>query len=116
MVLANAKKAVKEWRRYFGENERALQYDPMKVYRDWLGGSPCPFLRAGACVIYPVRPIDCRTYFSTSPCAVDSRGVVRMHFDVEKLANNMIMEEEEKQNGQMQTTPLHHWLLVHFFS
>lgn len=115
-IFNNARKKVRDWRKYFERNKFSLQISRTKVYEDWFGRN-CPFLFDDHCAIYPVRPIDCRTAVSTQRCTPQSsEGAIRMHFDVEKWANNMILEAEKRRSGTMQTTPLHHWLLVHFFS
>lgn len=115
MVLNNAVAAVKEWKKYYARNKQRLGNSPISVHQDWWGKN-CPFLLGNACAIYEVRPIDCRTAVSTKICGTAGEGsAMRMHFDVELWANNMILEAEQRRSGAMQTTPLHHWLLVHFF-
>jgi Fe-S-cluster containining protein len=85
-------------RRYFDRNPKIFQYRIRDPIREWQG-TPCPFLtQQMACLIYPVRPIDCRTMSSTNVCTVwdELPGVKRMRFPWEKWANNWILEEQAR--------------------
>jgi Fe-S-cluster containining protein len=58
-----AKARVRQWAQSFVLLPRAVQVAPgayFKLHR------PCPFLVAGRCSIYAIRPVACRTHFSFS--------------------------------------------------
>lgn len=60
-------------------------------------GHPCVFLdeATGRCIIYPVRPMVCRTYHSTTKCqSPDWPDVVQISTDIERIANNMALAHE----------------------
>ena len=82
------------------------------AYRAWLG-KPCVFLGdEGECLIYPVRPIDCRTAFSTEQCGSGQGGGMRFPYDWNGWANNLILEEAKRLAGQrpIVLAPLPYWL------
>lgn len=112
-------KALIPWMRYYRENispdgGEVFQWDPRKLYQDWLGKRPCIFLdQDGSCSIYPVRPIDCRTLTSTKTCiSWKQPEAKRFRYKWELWANNLIMEEQERQSRMMATVPLPHWVLL----
>lgn len=117
-ILNSTKKIVQQWQKYFRGRQQLIEFHPERLHDLWRG-KPCPFLSRsdGVCRIYPVRPIDCRTFISTKKCGpFRYDGVLRMHFEPEKWANNFILEEEQRLRGMMGTTPLLHWLLLQLSS
>lgn len=88
---------------------------------DWID-KPCPFLNpeSGACDIYPVRIIDCRTLTSTIICdkitEENPEKPKRFRFQLEIFANNLVMDEQSRISnlcGELiGTTPLCHWLWI----
>lgn len=123
---------VIKWQRYYRENKAALAINPLqatkeeslaviqKVHKDWRG-KPCPFLnQEGACDIYPVRIIDCRTASSLTPCdpsdpkhVKDQEDSKRFRFECEWWANNLIADRQIQRFGYMATSPLHQWLYLY---
>ena len=43
---------------------------------EYFSTAPCPFLENGLCLIYPVRPFACRSFFSQERCDVKGEAVV----------------------------------------
>jgi len=109
------KNFAKRWQEYYQKNRVALIANPYRPILDW-ERKPCPFLneRGGFCDVYPVRIIDCRTASSLVPCNKGGKGE-RFRFPCENWANSMILEEQQKMEGMMGVTPIHHWLLVKRF-
>lgn len=94
-------------------SQDAFLRNPFKFVEDWMG-KPCPFLGTdGACIIYPVRIIDCRTMSSVKKCEdFETSGAKRLRFDCEILANNLILEHQEDRFGYQAVVPLGQWLLL----
>lgn len=93
---------MKSWRQYWQKHSRAIRLSLRKPLTDW-HGQPCPFLGDDqTCIIYPVRPIDCRTMSSTIVCTRwdTMPGVKRLRFTWERRANNWILEEEARIQGK----------------
>jgi Fe-S-cluster containining protein len=105
------KKFGEKWQKYFKNKKAILEINPFQSYDDYWG-KPCPFLNpnTGACDIYPVRPIDCRTYSSVKQCTSGLKEPMRFRFWCEKLANNMIMEEQERIANKFFTVAVHNWI------
>lgn len=101
----------KRWMKKFNPRDPRLS-NQLWMAQQWLG-NPCPFLgHDRACAIYPVRPIDCRTYHSVSICTnLDQSHIEHMPFDCELWANNMILEEQKRCYGHMGVIVLLWWLL-----
>ncbi|MBI2623113.1 MAG: hypothetical protein HYW65_00865 [Candidatus Liptonbacteria bacterium] len=113
-LSAYFRKWCKQWRNYLRNHEHEIAESCYKPLEDW-HGKPCVFLDArGECMVYPARPIDCRTMTSTVRCAqwTKQAGVKRFRHPWELWANNLIVEEAARREGQAQTTPLIHWLAV----
>jgi len=118
-ILARARPWVIAWRKYHEEKAphaprrpSSPAADQIRLHLDWRG-KPCPFLsKQGACSIYPVRPMDCRTMTSTVTCTIwdGQEGIKRFRFPWEFWGNQMILEEQERKGGRMEVTPLLHWL------
>lgn len=121
-LLRKIKSSIRKWQDYYTKNEFLLSINPFQVYQDWQ--KPCCFLNVegGYCEIYEVRPIDCRTYTSLTPCypkmethapsTLYWQGVGRFRFQSERWANNLILEEQKMKVGYVAITPILHWLLV----
>lgn len=121
-MLRKIKGSMREWRDYYTKNELALKINPFQVYNDWR--KPCCFLNTegGYCEIYDVRPIDCRTYASLTPChpkmethipsTLYWQGVGRLRFQAERWANNLILDEQKRKIGHMNVVPILHWFLL----
>lgn len=119
-VISGTRRAVRAWRKRFSKQRKAFITDTselVKMYRDWFGRS-CPFLcrEDGSCRIYPVRPIDCRTTTSLEKCELPHLSAERFRFEPELWANNLILQEEQRRNFEMTTTPLHHWIWITWFA
>lgn len=73
---------------------------------------PCPFLQADSkCGIYDVRPIDCRTFHSTTTCQkLRWPDAVRLVPQCESWANQIILEYAQATSG-MFVQLVHTWLL-----
>lgn len=115
-IIVKLKKFAKKWLIYYQKNQYLIEADMLKQIKDWLG-QPCPFLeeKKGICSIYPVRPIDCRTFYSHTLCKNKNdlgSGVVRWYFTIDKIANDFIMEKQKEEGGVMAVTPVHHWLNI----
>jgi Fe-S-cluster containining protein len=113
-IIMGTNKVVGDWRRYHAKNPRffvGTAEGVMKVHRDW-NQRPCPFLSKedGSCRIYPVRPIDCRTFTSLETCQRPILRAERFRFDPEKWVNNLILGESVRKTGVFAVTPLHHWI------
>jgi len=92
------KKRLPEWHTYFKEFDLKIRTHQRNPLNDWMG-KPCVFLNAqGQCDIYPVRPIDCRTFSSTIVCSNETKGdgVQRCRFPWELWANNWLLEYQAK--------------------
>jgi len=105
--------SAREWEQYYAQNKMVIQHNPLLFLNDWMG-KRCPFLSSdGACVIYPVRIIDCRTLSSLTKCAnLETRSPKRLRFDFEVWANNLILEYQEERFGYQAVSSLGHWLCV----
>lgn len=61
-------KLFEEWKKYKKVNLPTMAQNPKKVFVDWMN-KPCIFLNEqGACDVYEVRPMNCRTLTSTVTC------------------------------------------------
>lgn len=105
---------AREWEQYYNQKRTALNYNPFLFINDWKG-KPCPFLSSnGACVIHPVRIIDCRTLSSLTKCiSLETSGAKRFRFEFETWANNLILEYQEERFGYQVVSPLGHWLWIY---
>jgi len=117
-LLRRMRDAATQWRDYFEKEGYKLKFEHFKYYLDWID-KPCPFLNPnnGACDIYPVRIIDCRTLTSTISCNLlteYSEKPKRFRFQVEVFANNMVADEQLRISNlskePMGVTPLRHLL------
>lgn len=118
-LLRRMRDAVIQWRDYFNKEGHLLKFDQLKYWRDWFG-KPCPFLNSenGACDIYSVRIIDCRTLTSTIRCDLvtddSAEKPKRFRFKVETFANNMVFDEQKRisalRKEPIGVTPLRHLL------
>jgi Fe-S-cluster containining protein len=75
-------------------------------------GKRCIYLgKFNRCMIYPVRPIDCRIAKSAEKCfegdSKKEHKTIRLYFD--QVASNIIMDEEERINGSREVIPLISW-------
>lgn len=125
-IVRRALAQAREWRDYVGDNAFKIKVEPFKVYKDW--AKPCPFLgEDGACDVYPVRIVDCRTLSAIGPCTLEERvryfgdihavGPLRYRFLSEDWASNLIMQSVQKMMGlssptQVPVTPILEWLYV----
>ena len=84
-IRKQAKKTLDEWKKYRKANIATMNLNPMKVFDDWLG-KPCIFLdKEGACSIYEVRPMNCRTLTSTVKCESHNQiGCMQFRFEYDK--------------------------------
>jgi len=116
-MFGHARSRVEDYVRWFQHNRSSGNIlDPLWLAEQWFG-KPCPFLSArGTCWIYPVRPMDCRTMYSSSPCTSFERrgGATRMPHECQRWANSMMLEEQQRRGGRMEVVPLPHWLWVCF--
>jgi hypothetical protein len=126
-IVKRVARMSREWRDYFNNNQFQIKVDPFKTFKDW-EGKPCPFLGdSGACDIYPVRIVDCRTLTNLKPCNypekttffadIDTQGPSRYRFLSETWATNSIMENQQQKMGlakatQSPVTPILHWLHI----
>ncbi|OQA52151.1 MAG: Flagellin N-methylase [candidate division WS2 bacterium ADurb.Bin280] len=107
------------WSRYIAKHPNIVQTpsDYARVLRHWVG-KPCPFLGdEGECIIYPVRPIECRTCYSTQLCTapVGSEGVVIYPFAFQKIASTVLIDRQiQGQGGRppVLCSPLLAWLEI----
>lgn len=109
----------KEWSNWVAGHRLMFRTnDPkstLETYEAWRG-KPCVFLGdEGGCLIYPARPIDCRTAFSTVECgteAAQNGGAIRLPYEWHGWANNTILDEAKKLAGQgpIVLAPLPYWL------
>jgi len=86
----------------------------MKVRSHW-AGKPCPFLgQEGECVIYPVRPFECRAYYSTEVCTDLLPGHMTIYpFVWQKIASTVLVDEQMKllpEGAEIPYLPLPFWL------
>ena len=77
-------------------------------------GITCPFLgKAGYCVVYPARPMICRTWKATRPCGItrskegDEGLLVKLIMD--RLAMELINENDIAVHGKPVIMPLVAW-------
>jgi Fe-S-cluster containining protein len=68
--------------------------------------------KKGQCLIYPVRPIDCRTAKTKSPCGKlselkETPNEIRLFCD--QIVSDLIMEKGEEEIGRMEVIPLIGW-------
>ena len=87
----------------------ATSVEEVKFINSFTDYKPCPFLQAdGRCGIYPVRPIDCRTFHSTSICqSLHWPDAKRYVPECESWANSMILEHARPMYVQL----VHTWFL-----
>lgn len=85
------------WLRYLEHNVHKLQNDPEKLLDDWRG-IPCVFLgNDSSCMIYEVRPLQCRTLDSAKACESWYQPEVRkFHLLWEGFAYILLEEEQER--------------------
>ncbi|MDD5146852.1 MAG: hypothetical protein PHN39_03910 [Candidatus Pacebacteria bacterium] len=104
---------AEEWEQYYSKNQLSLTQNPFLFVNDWKG-KPCPFLGSdGACIIYPVRIIDCRTLSSLRKCETFETSRAQRHrFACETWANNLILDHQEDRFGYQAVSPLGHWLSI----
>ena len=112
-ITAKFKKFAGKWFKYYEKNQNHMKINMLKPIKDWLG-KPCVFLdeTKGMCQIYPVRPIDCRTYYSHTKCKNrnDLNGVVRHFYDIDKVVNDYVLDMQNEHKGILAVTPILHWL------
>ncbi|TAN57004.1 hypothetical protein EPN15_05740 [Patescibacteria group bacterium] len=86
-----------KWLWYLERNQNRLVSDPEKLLDDWRG-TPCIFLGGdGGCLIYDVRPLQCRTLDSSKACVSWHQPEVRKyHFLWEGFAYILLEEEQER--------------------
>ena len=60
---------------------------------------PCFFLRDGLCTIYEVRPFACRSFASTSNCALTSTAEMPGWFITLAIVTNQLLEELDAGGG-----------------
>jgi len=54
--------------------------------------SPCPFLEANCCRIYPVRPFSCRLFLSTAVCSASQPADLPNHYIEAATATSQLIE------------------------
>ncbi|MCK5080868.1 MAG: hypothetical protein KAQ63_01780 [Candidatus Moranbacteria bacterium] len=107
----------KAWK-FYGENKKVIEGSSRwemldNFLRSKLLGVPCIYLsKQGQCLIYPVRPIDCRVAKTESPCG-DSRKIEGLPNEIrlfcDQIASDLIMEGEKEKFGEMEIAPLIGW-------
>jgi len=107
-------KARKFYKRYKG------QIEPGKVWQTVNNpltrahrGVPCIYLDSfrHRCLIYPARPINCRTARTATQCGYNRHPkTVKFYFD--QIAVDIITKEEKKLRGTMYVVPLVAWPLT----
>ena len=87
----------------------ATSVEEVRFINSFTDYKPCPFLQGdGHCGIYPVRPIDCRTFHSTSVCQnLHWPDVKRYVPECENWANSIILEHARPMYVQL----VHTWFL-----
>ncbi|MFY9463026.1 MAG: YkgJ family cysteine cluster protein [Candidatus Sungiibacteriota bacterium] len=96
-------RAANAWNKYISQTPRLLfPTDPIATLKgismDWRG-TPCPFLEDnGACGIYEVRPLPCRTTTSPIRCAssadvYDGMHALQCRYQSEQWAMELCIEE-----------------------
>ena len=85
------------WLQYLERNQYKLVNDPEKLLDDWRD-APCIFLGSDdGCMIYEVRPLQCRTIDSSKTCESWYQPEVRKyHFLWEGFAYILLEEEQER--------------------
>lgn len=89
--------------------------------RSFYRGKPCMYLKRGKCLIYPVRPIDCRKVKAISEgCGpIKGREIVSpkgINLFVDQVASDLIMEEEKRTCGQLRIVALPAWSVSNDFA
>lgn len=86
-----------KWLQYMDRNQYKLLSDPEKLLDDWRG-TPCVFLgNNNSCMIYEVRPLQCRTLDSAKACESWYQPEVRkFHLLWEGFAYILLEEEQER--------------------
>lgn len=117
-VMKRIRSAVGEWRSFFTVRGCLSTFswdDPLRLTHEW-GAKACPFLGTdGACEVYEVRPLPCRTTTSPIRCArmedlSDGAHARQMRYQCEDWANTLLMDTiGRKYHG---VTPFHHWLTM----
>lgn len=103
-----------KWVHRMGGKDNQQLADDIWVRAQWKG-KVCPFLNSrDRCSIYPVRPISCRSAYSTVVCNTEEWQTSNEHlmpYAFEGLANKMLLEQAE---GSAVIGPIHypmqHWL------
>ena len=112
------KKIFKKARSFYLKHENLLKGGGMwqeikNPLRSIHRGVPCIYLNLfKKCTIYPVRPIDCRTTRSTSPCGVNVKPPESVKFYFDQIAIDIITNEEKKISDEIQVVPLIAWPLT----
>lgn len=89
-----------KWLQYLERNIHKLQNDPEKLLDDWRG-TPCIFLGGdGSCLIYDVRPLQCRTIDSAKVCESWYQPEVRKFKLLWEGFAYILLEEEQERLGK----------------
>lgn len=103
-----------KWFHRMGGADNQQLADDLWVRAQW-DGQACPFLNPrGRCSIYPVRPISCRSTYSTIICHTEKWQTSDEHilpYQFEGWANKMLLEQARESviSGPVHY-PMQHWL------
>ncbi|OGY45334.1 MAG: hypothetical protein A2729_00660 [Candidatus Buchananbacteria bacterium RIFCSPHIGHO2_01_FULL_39_14] len=120
-ILNRARKRAAEYQQWLEQHQLTgtviTSAEKIIWANEYWDGKPCAFLdESGNCRVYPARPIDCRTYHSTSVCQNPTwSDVKRFVWPAETWANNLILEQGSKAQKFFGVVPLLHWLLIKSF-
>ena len=88
------------WLQYLERNQYKLVNDPEILLDDWRD-TPCIFLGSdGDCMIYGVRPLQCRTIDSSKTCESWYQPEVRKYRFLWEGFAYILLEEEQKRLGR----------------
>src|SRR3972149_5124416 len=88
------------WLQYLERNQYKLVNDPEILLDDWRD-TPCIFLgRDGDCMIYGVRPLQCRTIDSSKTCESWYQPEVRKYRFLWEGFAYILLEEEQERRGR----------------
>ena len=89
-----------KWLLYLERNDHKLLNNPERVLNDWRD-KPCVFLGGkGDCLIYEVRPLQCRTLDSAKACESWRQSEVRKYKFLWEGFAYIILEEEQERLGK----------------